>query len=64
MNAEERKVIDGIFERLKNVATQPRDPEAEKHIAELVRQQPYAPYALTQSVFVQEQALMNQQAEI
>jgi hypothetical protein len=64
MNAEERQVIDGIFDRLKNVANQPRDVEAEKHIAELVRQQPYAPYALAQSVFVQEQALLNQQAEI
>lgn len=64
MNQEERAVIDGIFERLKGVANQPRDPEAEKHIAELVKVQPYAPYAMAQSVFVQEQALLNQQQQI
>lgn len=64
MNQEERAVIDGIFERLKGVANQPRDPEAERYIAELVRTQPYAPYAMAQSVFVQEQALINQQQQI
>lgn len=64
MNQEERAVIDGIFERLKGVANQPRDPEAERHIAQLVQAQPYAPYAMAQSVFVQEQALLNQQQQI
>ncbi|MGL5446645.1 MAG: DUF2076 domain-containing protein [Rhabdaerophilum sp.] len=64
MNNQERQVIDGIFERLKNVATQARDPEAEKYIGELVQKQPYATYALAQSVYVQEQALLNQQQQI
>lgn len=64
MDSQERQVIDGIFERLKNVATQARDPEAEKYIGELVAKQPYAPYALAQSVYVQEQALLNQQQQI
>lgn len=64
MNSQERQVIDGIFERLKNVATQARDPEAEKYIGELVQKQPYATYALAQSVYVQEQALLNQQQQI
>lgn len=64
MDSQERQVIDGIFERLKNVATQSRDPEAERYIAELVQKQPYAPYALAQSVYVQEQALLNQQQQI
>ncbi|MBN8533774.1 MAG: DUF2076 domain-containing protein, partial [Rhizobiales bacterium] len=64
MDSQERQVIDGIFERLKNVATQARDPEAERYIAELVQKQPYAPYALAQSVYVQEQALINQQQQI
>jgi hypothetical protein len=64
MDNQERQVIDGIFERLKNVATQSRDPEAERYIAELVQKQPYAPYALAQSVYVQEQALLNQQQQI
>ena len=64
MNPQERQVIDGIFERLKAVANQPREPEAERYIADLVRQQPYATYALAQSVYVQEQAMLNQQALI
>ncbi len=64
MNPQERQVIDGIFDRLKNVATQPRDPEAERYIGELVQKQPYATYALAQSVYVQEQALLNQQQQI
>jgi len=57
MNSQERDVISGIFERLKSVADAPRDPEAERFIAELVARQPYAPYALAQAVYVQEQAL-------
>lgn len=64
MNPQERQVIDGIFDRLKNVANQPRDPEAERYIGELVQKQPYATYALAQSVYVQEQALLNQQQQI
>ena len=64
MNPQERAVIDGIFDRLKGVANQPRDPDAERHIADLVRQQPYAPYAMAQSIYVQEQALLNQQQQI
>jgi len=63
MNDQERQVIDDIFRRLEQVANQPRDPEAERYIAEKLRQQPYAPYALAQAVFVQEQALANLQAE-
>ena len=63
MNEQERQVIDDIFRRLEQVANQPRDPEAERFIAEKLRQQPYAPYAMAQAVFVQEQALTNLQAE-
>ncbi|MEE1610478.1 DUF2076 domain-containing protein [Microvirga sp. CF3016] len=63
MNDQERQVISDIFRRLEQVADQPRDPEAERFIAEKLRQQPYAPYALAQAVFVQEQALANLQAE-
>lgn len=59
MTPQERSVIDSIFERLKPAANQPRDPDAERHIADLMRQQPYATYVLAQSVYVQEQALTN-----
>lgn len=64
MTPQERDVINGIFERLKQAATQQRDPEAERHIASLVAQQPYATYALAQSVYVQEQALTSLQAQV
>lgn len=64
MNAQEKQVIDEIFGRLKNVADQPRDVEVQQYISDLIRQQPYAPYALAQSVYVQEQALLNAHQEI
>ena len=63
MNDQEREVISDIFRRLEQVANQPRDPEAERLIAEKLRQQPYAPYAMAQAIFVQEQALARLQAE-
>ena len=64
MTPQERDVIAGIFDRLKQVSNQPRDPEAEKLIAERLAQQPYAPYAMAQAVYVQEQALLNMQAQL
>jgi hypothetical protein len=64
MDHQERQVIDDIFRRLEQVANQPRDPEAERYIADKLRHQPYAPYALAQAVYVQEQALANLNAEI
>jgi uncharacterized protein len=63
VNEQERQVIDDIFRRLEQVAHQPRDPEAERFIAEKVRGQPYAPYAMAQALHVQEQALLNLNAE-
>ena len=59
MNDQERQVISEIFERLEQVADQPRDPEAERFIQDRVRRQPYAPYAMAQAIVVQEQALKN-----
>lgn len=63
MNHQEREVISDIFRRLEQVANQPRDPEAERFIAEKLREQPYAPYAMAQAVYVQGQALAKLQAE-
>jgi uncharacterized protein len=64
MTPQERDVIAGIFDRLKPAASQPRDPEAEKLIADRLKDQPYAPYAMAQSVYVQEQALANLQSQV
>jgi hypothetical protein len=63
MNDQEREVIDDIFQRLEQVANQPRDPEAERYIADKMRRQPYAPYAMAQALYVQEQALASLQAQ-
>jgi hypothetical protein len=59
MTPEERQVITGIFERLKAAENRPRDPEAERLISDLAAQQPYAPYAMAQLIYVNEQALAN-----
>ena len=43
MNEQEREVIADIFRRLEQVANEPRDAEAERFIAEKLRQQPPLP---------------------
>lgn len=64
MTPQERDVIAGIFDRLRQAENQPRDPEAERFIADRLREQPYAVYAMAQSIYVQEQALANQQVQL
>lgn len=65
MNDQERQIIADIFKRLEGVKDQPRDIEAERFIAEKLRAQPYAPYAMAQALYVQEEALksLNEQME-
>lgn len=57
MSPEERQLLQGLFDRIRNSAGTPRDREAESFIADNIRQQPYAPYLLAQTVIVQDQAL-------
>jgi len=57
MSPEERQLLNGLFDRTRGAAANPRDKEAEALIAEAVKAQPYAPYLLAQTVLVQEQAL-------
>ncbi|PSC04584.1 DUF2076 domain-containing protein [Alsobacter soli] len=57
MSPEERQLLANLFERVKGAANTPRDKEAEAFIADAVRQQPYAPYMMAQTVIVQEEAL-------
>jgi hypothetical protein len=64
MSPEEKTVIASIFDRLKQAETAPRDAEAERFIADRVGQQPYAPYAMAQTIFVQEQALNQMNARV
>jgi hypothetical protein len=64
MQPEERDLIAGLFSRLNGFEAQPRDPEAERLIAQSIAGQPGAPYLLVQTVLVQEQALKAAQARI
>lgn len=57
MTPEERQLLDGLFERIRQSSAAPRDREAEDLIQRAVQAQPYAPYLLAQAVIVQEEAL-------
>jgi uncharacterized protein len=57
MTPEERQLLGGLFQRVASTASTPRDAEAEAFINDAVRMQPHAPYALAQTVLVQQQAL-------
>lgn len=64
MTPDERQLLTGLFDRMTGAAMQPRDREAEALIGDRVRGQPYAPYLLSQTVIVQEQALRAAAAKI
>lgn len=66
MNAQERRMIEGLFERLQQAEAQadPRDPEAEALIHNLMARQPAASYLLAQAVLVQEEGLRNLQSRV
>jgi uncharacterized protein len=57
MTPQERQRVERLFERLAQLENSPREREAEKLIAEGLRAVPNAPYALIQTVLVQEEAL-------
>jgi hypothetical protein len=64
MQSQERDLIAGLFGRLQQFESQPRDPEAEALIRDFVARQPASPYLLVQTVLVQEQALKAAQERI
>ncbi|PZQ15955.1 MAG: hypothetical protein DI565_09070 [Ancylobacter novellus] len=64
MNQAERDLIANLFQRIRGVETAPRDPEAEAFIDEQVVRQPHAPYAMAQTVVVQDHALKAAQDRI
>ena len=57
MTPQERELIDELFDRLAQLERQPRDPEAERAIAEGLARAPHALYPLVQTVLVQDEAL-------
>lgn len=64
MEGQERDLISGLFGRIQQFESQPRDQEAEALISSSVARQPAAPYLLVQTVLVQEQALKAAQERI
>lgn len=67
MQSEEQRLIEGLFQRLKQAEQNagPRDMEADRQIQSFVQQQPAAPYYMAQSMLIQEAALnrLNQQVQ-
>jgi hypothetical protein len=64
MNPQERQLVDELFDRLARLETSPRDADAENAIADGLRRAPHAPYALVQTVLVQDEALKRANARI
>ncbi|MGA8659823.1 MAG: DUF2076 domain-containing protein [Chthoniobacterales bacterium] len=64
MTPEEQNLITGLFERLRQADTGPKDPGAEQLIRTKTAELPTAPYLMAQAVLVQEHALANAQARI
>lgn len=65
-NQQDQQAIDGLFDRIEDVArnSQPRDGEAETQIQQRLREFPPAPYYMAQTILIQEQALRQAQARI
>jgi hypothetical protein len=64
MTPQERQLITDLFDRLATLETTPRDPEAERAIAEGLARAPHAIYPLVQSVLVQDEALKRADSRI
>ena len=66
MNAQEQQVIESLFARIQQGASQagPRDADAEALIQEKLRAFPTAPYYMAQTLVVQEQALQRAEQRI
>jgi len=64
MTPQERQLVDDLFERLARLEQAPRDAEAERAIAEGLRDAPNAIYPLVQTVLVQDEALKRADARI
>jgi uncharacterized protein len=64
MTPQERQLVAELFERLATLEGARRDPDAERAIAEGLARAPGAPYALVQTVLVQDEALKRADARI
>jgi uncharacterized protein len=64
MTPQERELITNLFDRVAPLESAPRDPEAERTIAEGLQRAPHAIYPLVQTVLVQDEALKAANAKI
>src|SRR5437764_3509937 len=64
MTPQESELVDELFNRLVQLETAQRDPEAERLIADGLRRAPHAVYALVQTVLLQDEALKRANAHI
>jgi uncharacterized protein len=64
MTPQEQELVNELFDRLTKLETSPRDPEAERLIADGLRRAPHAVYALVQTALVQDEALKRANARI
>jgi uncharacterized protein len=64
MTPQEQELVDELFDRLAKLENTPRDPDAERLIADGVRRAPHAAYALVQTALVMDEALKRANARI
>jgi hypothetical protein len=64
MTPQERALVTELFDRLATLEKTPREPEAERLIADGVSRAPNAVYALVQTVLLQDEALNRADARI
>lgn len=64
MTPQEQQLVDELFDRLTQVENMPRDPDAERLIAQGLSRAPHAIYALTQTALIQDEALKRANARI
>jgi hypothetical protein len=64
MTPQERELVTALFDRLTALENHPRDPEAERLIAQGLSQAPHAIYPLVQTVLLQDEALKRANARI
>src|ERR1700693_5660937 len=64
MTPQEQELIDELFDRLAKLENSPRDPAAERVIADGLRRAPHAVYALVQTALVMDEALKRSNARI
>ena len=64
MTPQESQLVEDLFDRLATLEMQPRDPAAERLIADGAARAPHALYALVQTALVQDEALKRANARI